>query len=204
MMTDLMTTIIANFLFSIRMVPLILIIIGGIRGVILLVFGRRREFEDWTRNRVMATLSTFFCFGMIVHMAIRYVIARLFFIKVYETSFSATYMEPNIFMKIDSPPRTSIAIVSFFVASVLSVFVAFFLLFLPGMFAIGDVLVDIIFLLLCWWTAIGILFNTSIRGGDISLIVASIKNQPKSGIVELFIVAIGLLLIYTQLWGIAL
>jgi hypothetical protein len=70
------------------------------------------------------------------------------------------------------------------------------MLFIHGM--------ELVVLLVCWWTAIGTLFNTSIRSGDISLIGASLHRWPKSGPVELCIVAIGLIIIYMQLWGLPL
>jgi hypothetical protein len=194
---------VANFLLSLRMLPLVLVIVGAIRGFILLLGGRRREFEDWTRNKLMAGLSVFFFTGMVVHMAIRYAVARLFMIRV-NASFSSTYMEPSIILNVDSPPRTSVVIVSFFIASVLSVFTGFLLLFLPSQFSLGDVLTDMIVFLLCWWTSLGIFFNTSIRIGDISLISESIKKEPKSGTFEIFIVAVALVFLYSQLWGVPL
>jgi hypothetical protein len=204
MQMDIVSMMIANLLFSVRMVPIILIVVGLIRGVILLVGGRRREFEDWTRNKWMAGLSTFFFLGMVVHMAIRYVVARLFFISVNRVALSSTYMEPNIVIGVDRPPRTLVVVLSFFVASVLSTFVAFLLLIFPTQLTVGDFLIDMIVFLLCWWTSVGIFFNTSIRTGDISLIGASLQKQPKSGPFELCLVTVGLIILYTQLWGLPL
>jgi hypothetical protein len=201
MQMDIVSMMISNLLFSVRMVPMILAVVGLIRGIILLLGGRRREFEDWTRNKWMAALSMFFFLGMVVHMAIRYIVARLFFIRVNKVALSSTYMEPNIIIGVDRPPRTLVAVLSFFVASVLSVFVGFLLLVLPTQFSLGDMLIDIIIGLLCWWTSVGVFFNTSIRTGDISLIGASLQKQPKSGPFELLLLAIGLIILYIQIWG---
>ena len=204
MQSDLFTIMLANLILSVRILPIVLVVVGLLRGFILILGGRRREFEDWTRNRWMAGLSIFFFSGMVVHIAIRYIVARLFFIRISEVTIGSTYMEPNLYVKIDSPPRTSIAILSFFIASVISVFTGFLLLFLPTQFTVGDFLTDMVIFLLCWWTSVGIFFNTSIRTGDLSLIGASLHQQPKSGPFELIIVAIGLVILYSQLWGLPL
>lgn len=204
MQSDLFTILLANLILSFRMLPIVLVVVGLLRGLILILGGRRREFEDWTRNRWMAALSIFFFSGMVVHMTIRYLVARLFLIRVSKVTIGSTYMEPNLYVEVESPPRTSIAILSFFIASVLSIFTGFLLLFLPTQFTLGDYLTDMVIFLLCWWTSVGIFFNTSIRIGDITLIGASLQQQPKSGPFELCIVAIGLVLLYTQLWGLPL
>jgi hypothetical protein len=176
-----------NLLFSFHVTPLVLIGASVLRGLLLLS-GQKREFEDWTRNKLMTILSIVFLLGSLAFIGIRLLIARIFRVDVEDVGGSSTYGEINVFLKVDKPPRVGIVLMVLFLNVVTAVFVAFTLLLLPVL-----IVMEPLWFAVFLWIAIGILFNCSIRSGDLSLIMASLKNRPRSGTIEFiaFMVVLG-------------
>ena len=81
---------------------------------------------------------------------------------------------------------------------VLSVFIALLFLVLPAILAL-----DFPMSLFCWYVALGVLFNTSLRSGDVRLLWEALKRHPRSGTIEFVIVLAVLVLLYTTLPGVA-
>ena len=189
--------VLGNLAFSFYMTPIVLIGASVLRGVLLLS-GQKREFEDWTRNRLMTILSIVFIPGSLAFIGIRLVIARLFRVDVEDIGGSSTYGEINVFLKVDRPPRVGIVLSVLFLNVVAAVFVAFMLILLPVF-----IVVEPLWLAVLMWISIGILFNCSVRSGDLSLIVASIRNRPRSGAIEFitFMVVLGFIY-YMRITGV--
>ncbi len=184
---DLGPMMLGNLLFSFYVTPFVLLGASVLRGLLLLS-GQKREFEDWTRNKLMTILSIVFLPGSLAFIGIRLLIARIFRVDVEDVGGSSTYGEINVFLKVDKPPRVGIVLMVLFLNVVAAVFVAFTLILLPVLIVM-EPLWFVVFL----WIAIGILFNCSIRSGDLSLIMASLKNRPRSGVIEFiaFMVVLG-------------
>ncbi|TFF84119.1 hypothetical protein EU524_01420, partial [Candidatus Thorarchaeota archaeon] len=167
MAADLQSMVIANLVYSFQMTPPILFGASIVR-VVLLLSGQKREFEDWTRNKLLTFLSIIFLPGTLAFMGIRLLLARVFGIGIEDVASSSTYGEINVFLKVEKPPRVGIVLSVLFLNVLLAVFTAFSLVVVPIMF-----LLQPLWLGLCWWIAIGILFNCSVRSGDLSLLFAS-------------------------------
>ncbi|MHA2221900.1 MAG: hypothetical protein ACXAAO_07550, partial [Candidatus Thorarchaeota archaeon] len=78
---DLGSLIIGNLVFSFYMTPMVLIGASVFRGLLLLS-GQKREFEDWTRNKLMTILSIIFLPGSLVFIGIRLLIVRIFRVTI--------------------------------------------------------------------------------------------------------------------------
>ena len=197
MQIDLPAALFANLVFSIKIAPGILVIVTVIRGLILLS-GQKREFEDWTRNSLMSALSIIFLPGTLAYIAIRYTVSRAFGIDVENIGGSTTYGEINLFLKVERPPRVAIVLSALYMIVVMSVFVALSLILLPALLFFQNMPA----VLLCWYVAVGVLFNNSLRSGDISLVVASLRRRPRTGALEFIAVMAALVLLYTQVMGV--
>ncbi len=197
MQNDIMYLLMANVYFSLRIAPLVVIGVGLLKGILLLT-GQKREFEGWTRNSLLTVLSIVFLPGSLVYIGIRYILCRLLRIDVSEVGSSATYGEVNIFLRIDNPPRVMVLLLFLYTTVVLSIFTANSLILLPALFLADNGSA----VLICWYVAIGIFFNTSVRSGDISVLFASLKRRPRSGTIELVLVMLGLIILYTQVMGV--
>jgi hypothetical protein len=134
---------------------------------------------------------------MVVNTGVRYAVAALFRIDIEGVGAGSTYAELNLFLKVDKPPKVWVLISALFVSTVSSVFIGFSLLVLPVILLLGAPVV-----LLSWYLALGVLFNCCIRGGDVSLLGAALKGQPRRGSFELVLVLIILILFYIQLAGV--
>lgn len=181
MQIDVGTLMLGNLMFSFYMTPLVLIGASVLRGLLLLS-GQKREFEDWTRNKLMTILSIVFLPGSLAFIGIRLLIARTFRVDVEDIGGSSTYGEINVFLKVDKPPRVGIVLMVLFLNVVVAVFVAFTLILLPVL-----IVMEPLWFAVLLWISIGILFNCSIRSGDLSLIVASLRNKPRSGAIEFIV-----------------
>lgn len=168
--------------------------------VVLLLSGQKREFEDWTRNKFLTFLSIIFLPGTLAFMGIRLLLAKLFRVAVGDVSSSSTYGEINVFLEVEKPPRVGIVLSLLFLNVLLAVFVTFSFVVAPAM-----LLLEPVWVLVCWWIAAGILFNCSVRSGDLSLLFASLKRKPRSGMVE-FIAFVSILSMayYIQFVGVTL
>ncbi|UCE10418.1 MAG: hypothetical protein JSW61_00405 [Candidatus Thorarchaeota archaeon] len=193
MNTNLITLALAILLFSARIAPLVLGTVTVLRGVILLS-GQKREFEDWTRNPAMTFLSILFFIPSIIYVGLRYAVSKSLGIDIDSVGTSTTYGEMNLFLNVEKPPRVSVIILSMFITVVLSTYLGLFLLILPGLISL-----EFPTSLLSWYVALGVLFNTSLRSGDISLLGAALKRRPRSGSVELLVSLALLAVLYTQL-----
>jgi hypothetical protein len=142
-------------------------------------------------------VTIIFAPGMVINTGVRYAVAALFRIDIEGVGAGSTYAELNLFLKVDKPPRVWVLICALFVSTVLSVFIGFSLLVLPVILLLGAPVV-----LLSWYLALGVLFNCCIRGGDVSLLSAALKGQPRRGSFELLLVLIILVLFYIQLAGV--
>ena len=191
MQTDLLTLMTANLLFSVKITPLVVVIATLIRSF-LLFSGNKRAFKSWTRNALLSAVTIVFLPGSIVNTAVRYVVCSLFKIDLNGVGAGSTYAELNLFLKVDSPPRVAILISALYVSTVASIFIGFSLLVLPVVFVAGAPLQ-----LLCWYLAVAVLFNSSLRGGDVSLLGAALHGHPGRGIAELIIAVIVLAVFYS-------
>ncbi len=196
-MDDLTSLIVGNLLFSVMITPTVVLIVGILRGLVLLT-GQKREFEDWTRNPLLTILSIVFLPGSVVFVTLRYIIAKIGGIDVEDVSGSATYGELDLFLRIEKPPRVGVVLTALYVTIVASVFTAMALITIPVLYLLSEPPLVII----CWYVAVSILFNTSVRSGDISIVVASLKRHPRSGTVELIVVLSVLVILYTQVFGV--
>ena len=197
MQIDLPAALFANLVFSVKIAPGILVVVTIVRGRILLS-GQKREFEDWTRNSLMSALSIIFLPGTLAYIAIRYTVSRAFGIDVENIGGSTTYGEINLFLKVERPPRVAIVLSALYMIVVMSVFVALSLILLPALLFFQNMPA----VLLCWYVAIGVLFNNSLRSGDVSLVVASLRRRPRAGVLEFIAVMVALVLLYTQVVGV--
>jgi len=197
MQIDLPAALFANLVFSVKIAPGILVVVTIVRGLILLS-GQKREFEDWTRNSLMSALSIIFLPGTLAYIAIRYTVSRAFGIDVENIGGSTTYGEINLFLKVERPPRVAIVLSALYMIVVMSVFVALSLILLPALLFFQNMPA----VLLCWYVAIGVLFNNSLRSGDVSLVVASLRRKPRAGVLEFIAVMVALVLLYTQVVGV--
>ena len=186
----------ANLFFSFSVTPYVILGATILRGLLLLS-GQKREFEDWTRNKLMTFLTIIFLPGTLAYMGIRFLIAKGLRVDVEDVGSSSTYGEINVFLKVDRPPRVGIVLTVLFLNVVAAVFAAFALIVLPVM-----IYVEPLWIFVFWWVALGILFNCSLRSGDLSLVVAALKNKPRSGAIEFigFIIILGFIY-YTMYMG---
>ena len=198
MQIELSALIISNLIFSIRVTPIVIIAATLLRGVILLT-GQKREFEDWTRNPLLTALQIIFFPGMIIHLLIRYLVSAAFGIGVDRVGSSTTYGELNVYLKVEKPPRAMAVILALFVSTFLAVFVAFLLIALPVILLLSAPVTVIM-----WYLSIGVLFNSSIRGGDLSLLGASLRRRPRTGALEILTIFAALIILYFQLWSVPL
>ena len=197
MQIDLPAALFANLVFSVKIAPGILAIVTVVRGLILLS-GQKREFEDWTRNSLMSALSIIFLPGTLAYVGIRYTVSKAFGIDVENIGGSTTYGEINLFLKVERPPRVAIVLSALYMIVVMSVFVALSLILLPALLFFQNMPV----VLFCWYVAVGVLFNISLRSGDVSLVVASLRRRPRAGAIEFIAVMVALVLLYTQVVGV--
>ncbi len=189
---------IANLYFAVAWTPAIVIGITIVRGILLLR-GRKREFEDWTRNPLMTALSIIFLPGTLVYFGIRYVLSKLARIRIGHVRGSATYGEVNLFLEVEKPPRVGVVLATLYASIVLTLFIALTLLTLPAMFILEPVWV-----LIAWYVSVGVFFNSSLRSGDLSLFVSSLRDHPRSGVIELFVFLVILMVIYSQVWSVVI
>ncbi|TFG26066.1 hypothetical protein EU528_15050 [Candidatus Thorarchaeota archaeon] len=197
MQYDIVTMLAANLVFSIQAAPAVVIVATLIRSLMLLS-GKKRAFRSWTRNALLSALTIIFLPGMIINTGVRYAICSLFRIDLEGVAAGSTYAELNLFLKVDSPPRVAVLISALFVSTLVSIFIGFSLLFLPVVLLAGMPVI-----LLCWYLSLSVLFNSSLRGGDVSLLGAALRKHPGKGIVEL-ILALSLLIVFYSFfaWGI--
>ncbi|MHA1959834.1 MAG: hypothetical protein ACW99U_06365 [Candidatus Thorarchaeota archaeon] len=193
MQVDIATLVVANLFLSVKIAPWVLAIVSVLRGIILLR-GQKREFEDWTRNKLMTFLSVFFIIPTLIYVGLRYAISLLFRIKVDNIGGSTTYGEVTLHLEVERPPRVGIVLLFLFTTVVLSNFLSLTFLVLPGILYL-----DLLLALFCWYVALGVLFNTSIRSGDLSLIGEAIKKRPRSGVIEFVTIIAVLIVLYTQM-----
>ncbi len=194
MQSDIATLLAANLLFSVTYAPLVVVVATLIRSLMLLS-GNRRTFRAWTRNALLSAVTIIFLPGMVINTAVRYAVCSLFRIDLQGVAAGSTYAELNLFLKVDSPPRVSVLISALFLSTIASVFIGFSLLFLPVVLLAGAPVI-----LLCWYLSLAVLFNSSLRGGDVSLLGAALQKHPGKGIAEL-IIALSLLIVFYSFIG---
>jgi len=161
----------------------------------MLLSGNRRAFRAWTRNALLSAVTIIFLPGMVINTAVRYAVCSLFRIDLQGVAAGSTYAELNLFLKVDSPPRVSVLISALFVSTIVSVFIGFSLLFLPVVLLAGAPVI-----LLCWYLSLAVLLNSSLRGGDVSLLGAALQKHPGKGIAEL-IIALSILIVFYSIIG---
>lgn len=190
---DLVGLVITNLVLAVSFTPFVIIAMTVIRSIVLLA-GRKREFEEWTRNPLLSILSIVFLPGSLVYIGIRYLVCSAFGFRIESIGTSTTYGEFNLYLNVERPPRVGAVIAAIYAIVVLSVFSAMNLMILPMAFA-ADFLLPGIGL----YVALGVLFNASIRSGDITLLGASLRRRPRSGALELVIAIAILLFVHVQL-----
>lgn len=193
---DPVTIMTANLLFAVQIAPIVVILVTIIRSFVLLR-GRKREFEDWTRNPLMTALSILFLPGTLIYTAIRYMIANLLKVDVRQVGGSSTYGELNLFLVVGRVPRVGIVLLALFSTIVLTIFVALIVVTIPFF-----LLLDLSLNLVCWYIAIAVLFNASFRSGDAELVVKALRERPQSGTIELMAFVAILVFIYSHFIGV--
>ncbi|MHA1421963.1 MAG: hypothetical protein ACTSSD_07705 [Candidatus Thorarchaeota archaeon] len=194
MQSDIVSMLVVNLIFSVKFAPFVVVVATLIRSIMLLS-GNRRAFRAWTRNALLSAVTIIFLPGMIINTGVRYAVCSVFRIDLEGVAAGSTYAELNLFLKVDSPPRVSVLIAALFVSTIASVFIGFSLLFLPVVFLAGAPA-----LLLCWYLSLAVLFNSSLKGGDVSLLGAALQKHPGKGIAEL-VVALSLLIVFYSFLG---
>ena len=189
MQFDIVTMLAANLVFSIQAAPLVVVGATLVRSVLLLS-GNKRAFRSWTRNALLSAITVIFLPGMIINTAVRWAVCSLFRIDLEGVAAGSTYAELNLFLKVDSPPRVSVLVAALFVSTIASIFIGFSLLFLPIVLLAGAPVI-----LLCWYLSLSVLFNSSLRGGDVSLLGAALQKHPGKGIAEL-VLALSILIVF--------
>ena len=182
--------LVTNLVFSVKISPLVVVVATLIRSALLLT-GRKRALVSWTRNTILSLATIVFLPGMIVNTGVRYAVCSLFGIDLEGVGGGSTYAELNLFLKVDRPPRVAVLISALYVSTVASVFIGFSLLFLPVVFLAGAPVI-----LLCWYVALCVLFNSSLKGGDFSLLGAALQGHPGRGLAELMLALVVLVIFY--------
>lgn len=197
MQTDIVTLLASNLLFSLKIAPLVVVTATLLRSLLLLS-GNKRAFKSWTRNALLSAVTIIFLPGMMINTGVRYAICSLFRIDLQGVGAGSTYAELNLFLKVDSPPRVAVLVSALYISTVASVFIGFSFLFLPVVLLAGAPV-----LLLCWYLSIAVLFNSSLRGGDVSLLGAALRGHPGRGILEL-VIALSMLIVFYSFVGVGL
>ncbi len=198
MQLDIVSLMLANLLFSVQVAPLVVVVATAIRTILLLT-GKRRAFEEWTRNPLLSAVTIIFAPGMVITTAVRYGVSSLMGIDLEGLGGGGTYGELSLFLKVDKPPRVAILLSALYISTVVSVFIAFALLVVPIVLLAGAPIV-----LLCTYISLGVLLTSSLKGGDLALLGAALKGRPRSGAIELFAVLAILVLFYTQVVGVVI
>ena len=196
MQSDIVSLLFSNLLFSLKIAPLVVVVATLLRSLLLLS-GNKRTFKSWTRNALLSAITILFLPGMVINTGIRYAVCSLFRIDLEGVGAGSTYAELNLFLKVDSPPRVGVLISALYVSTVASVFVGFLLLFLPVILLVGAPV-----FLLCWYLSLAVLFNSSLRGGDVSLLGAALRGHPGKGILEL-VIALAILIAFYYFVGVS-
>lgn len=196
MQSDIAAMLMTNFWFSVRVAPIVVVVATIIRTALLLT-GKRRAFKTWTRNPLLSAVTIIFAPGMMINTGVRYGVCSLLGIDLEGIGGGSTYAEINLFIKLDRPPRVAILMTALYISTLLSIFIGFAFMFLPVVLVAGAPVV-----LLLWYLALGVLFNSCIRGGDVSLLSAALKGRPQSGTIELVAALIVLVLFYTLMLGV--
>jgi hypothetical protein len=197
MQTDVLALLATNLVFSVKIAPLVVIVATLIRTALLLT-GRRRAILSWTRNTILSVATIIFLPGSIINTGVRYAVCSLFGIDLDSVGVGSTYAELNLFLKVDRPPKVAVLVSALYVSTVASVFIGFTFLFLPVVLLLGAPIV-----LLSWYLALCVLFNSSLRGGDFQLLGAALQKHPGKGIAELF-VALAVLIVFYAFIGVGL
>ena len=195
MQSDIVALLFMNLVFSLKIAPLVVIVATLFRSLLLLS-GKKRAFRTWTRNTLLSAITIFFLPGMVINTAIRYAVCSLFKIDLEGVGAGSTYAELNLFLKVDSPPRVGVLVSALYLSTVASVFVGFLLLFLPVILLAGAPI-----FLLCWYLSIAVLLNSSLRGGDVTLLGAALRGHPGKGILEL-VIALSILSVFYYFMGV--
>ncbi|MFX1260660.1 MAG: hypothetical protein ACFFAZ_01100 [Promethearchaeota archaeon] len=198
MQFDIVTLMLANLLFSVQVAPLVVVVATAIRSVLLLT-GKRRSFEEWTRNPLLSAVTIIFAPGMVINTAVRYGVTSLMGIDLEGLGGGGTYGELSLFLKVDKPPRVAVLLSALYLSTVISVFTAFALLVVPVVMLAGAPIV-----LLCTYISLGVLLSSSLKGGDLALLGAALKGNPRKGVIEFLAVVTVLVLFYTQVVGVML
>lgn len=198
MQMEWVTLVMASLLFSVQVTPLVVVVATAVRSLLLLT-GKRRAFVSWTRNPLLSIFTILFAPGMIITTAVRYGVTTLMGIDLEGIGGGGTYGELSLFLKVDKPPRVGILLSALYISTVISVFIGFALLAFPVILLAGAPIV-----LLSWYVALGVLFNSCLKGGDLTLLLAALKGRPRSGAIELLAVMTVLVLFYTQVIGVVL
>ncbi|MFW9911417.1 MAG: hypothetical protein ACFFEU_03045 [Candidatus Thorarchaeota archaeon] len=196
MQFDIVTLMMANLLFSVQVAPLVVVVATAIRSVLLLT-GKRRTFEEWTRNPLLSAVTIIFAPGMVINTAVRYGVTSLMGIDLEGLGGGGTYGELSLFLKVDKPPRVAVLLSALYISTIISVFTAFALLVVPVVMLAGAPIV-----LLCTYISLGVLLSSSLKGGDLTLLGAALRGNPRKGAIEFLAVMAILVLFYTQILGV--
>jgi hypothetical protein len=194
---DVLALLMTNLVFSVKIAPLVVVVATLVRSALLLS-GRKRALVSWTRNTVLSVATFIFLPGMLINTAVRYGVCSLLGIDLDAIGAGSTYGELNLFLKVDRPPKVAVLVSALYLSTVASLYIGVTLLFLPVVMLMGAPVV-----LLCWYLALCVLFNSSLRGGDVQLLGAALQKHPGRGMAELFI-ALTVLIVFYAFVGVGL
>jgi hypothetical protein len=193
MQMDFVTLLVTNLVFSVKVTPIVVVMATLVRSTLLLT-GKKRAFVTWTRNPVLSVVTILFAPGMLVTTSVRYVVCRLLGVDLGGVAGGGTYGEITVFLKVDKPPRVAILLTALYLSTLVSVFIGFALVAMPFVVMLGTPIV-----LLSWYTALGVLFNCCLKGGDLTLLRVALKKRTRSGAIELLVVLAVLTVFHIQI-----
>ncbi|MFW9786408.1 MAG: hypothetical protein ACFFE2_07050 [Candidatus Thorarchaeota archaeon] len=194
---DVLALLATNLIFSVKIAPLVVVVATIVRSALLLT-GNRRALVSWTRNTVLSIATFVFLPGMLINTAVRYGVCSLLGIDLEGIGGGSTYAELNLFLKVDRPPKVAVLVTALYVSTVASLYIGFTLLFLPVVLLLRAPVI-----LLCWYLALCVLFNSSLRGGDFHLLGAALQKHPGRGVAELFL-ALAVLIVFYAYVGVGI
>ncbi len=198
MQLDTITILVGTLSLSLRALPIVIIVATSFRSILLLT-GRKRSFQTWTRNKGLSLFTMLTAPGMMVTIAIRYLIAKAFGVDLDGVGVDLTFGEFTPYIVLRRTPRVFVVVLSIFLTMLFSVYIGLFFLLLPALYPLHLALA-----ILCWYMAISILANSAIRGGDVTLLSSSLRHSPRSGVAELVMFVALILVVYIRVVGVVI
>ncbi len=192
-----MTILVENLALTLRALPVVIIFATMFRSVLLLS-GKKRSFATWTRNRFLSLFTILTAPGMVLIIAIRYLISAIFGVELERVGVDTTFGEFTPYIVVRRTPRVIVATLALFLTTLIASYIGLLFLILPALYPL-----ELIPAILCWYMAFSILANNAIRGGDVILLRSSLQEYPRSGVAELVIFVVLIFIVYVRVVGVA-